>query len=248
MYKDIPTQSRELVAYPVFTTKPYANIKKVDVNRALTFEGVVFWVDYRDAGGSNLVGAVVHDDEELFLSKESTSCGQIIGFILGETQYKAMAGAKAVHVEYEDYDNPIQDALQYGAPVIVERENFTEAIFNKDLKRLDNNTLPLDTQELTPVKVALNEDGKNNSIPLCQLHYPLLACQLDGYDQHFLHIFHHHSWRGKCGSSSTIGDFKSHLHSIRKKRSIADRLSKLGDWQSSQELIDQWRKSLVNTQ
>jgi len=123
--QDIPTQPRELVAYPVFTTKPYAKIKKVDVNRALTFEGVISWVDYRDVRGSNLVGAVVHDDEELFISKESTSCGQIIGFILGETQYKAMAGAKAVHVEYEDYDNPIlsiEDALQYGAPVIVERK------------------------------------------------------------------------------------------------------------------------------
>nr|CAG4711624.1 unnamed protein product [Naegleria fowleri] len=125
--QDIPPQSRELYAYPVLSNKPYAKIKKVDPSRALTFEGVVSWVDWRDVKGSNRVGAVIHDEEELFLTTETTAVGQLIGFILAETHLKAMVAAKAVHVEYEENENPIlsiDDALQKGAPVLIERKMF----------------------------------------------------------------------------------------------------------------------------
>ncbi|EFC49230.1 predicted protein [Naegleria gruberi] len=148
--QDIPPQSREAYAYPVLSTKPFAIIKKVDYNRALTFEGVITWVDYKDVKGSNRCGAVIHDEEELFLTSETTSCGQLIGFIIADSHLKAMTAAKSVHVEYEEYQNPIlsiQDALQFNAPSLIDRRIFRGDAINR----------------LNEIKQLINNDNSNNN-------------------------------------------------------------------------------------
>uniref|UniRef100_A0ABM0LV52 Xanthine dehydrogenase/oxidase-like n=1 Tax=Saccoglossus kowalevskii TaxID=10224 RepID=A0ABM0LV52_SACKO len=100
---DIPPRRDELFIGLVKSTCAHANIRSIDVNAAMSIEGVVRFVDYRDVPGSNLTGCLVHD-EEIFAVNKVTCVGQIIGAIVAEDRHTARKAAGLVKVVYEQLE------------------------------------------------------------------------------------------------------------------------------------------------
>ncbi|EFC35487.1 predicted protein, partial [Naegleria gruberi] len=69
---DIQPIYGQLYAALVQSSKPLALIKSISYDKALSMKGVIGYVDYRDVKGHNRVGAVIPDDEELFISLKTT--------------------------------------------------------------------------------------------------------------------------------------------------------------------------------
>ncbi|EFC38975.1 predicted protein [Naegleria gruberi] len=101
---DIPHLENELQAYPIFTTQPYAKIIEIDESKALEMEGVKYFVNYKDVPNNN-IGIVIPNEEEVFKSSESTSCGQLIGLILANTLNQAREASKKVIIKYQPFEN-----------------------------------------------------------------------------------------------------------------------------------------------
>ncbi|KAL8858068.1 MAG: hypothetical protein Q9178_005393 [Gyalolechia marmorata] len=100
---DIPVQKNELYGVLVLSTKAHAKILNVDASPALKLPGVVNYVDHRDLPNpaANWWGAP-NCDEVFFAVDEVFSAGQPIGMILADSAKRAEAGARAVHIDYED--------------------------------------------------------------------------------------------------------------------------------------------------
>ena len=73
------TIADELYMALVFSKKSHAKLLSVDVSKALEMEGVHCYVDHKDIppGGSNLTGAVVHD-EDVFAADKVTNMQTLI--------------------------------------------------------------------------------------------------------------------------------------------------------------------------
>ncbi|KAJ9656729.1 hypothetical protein H2198_004733 [Neophaeococcomyces mojaviensis] len=100
---DIPLQKNELIGALVLSTKAHAKLLSVDASPALDMPGVVAWVDRHDVvtPKANWWGAPVCD-EVFFAEDEVFTAGQPIGMILADTAQRALAGARAVLVKYEE--------------------------------------------------------------------------------------------------------------------------------------------------
>ncbi|KAL8915107.1 MAG: hypothetical protein Q9171_000410 [Xanthocarpia ochracea] len=100
---DIPVQKNELYGVLVLSTKAHAKILNVDASPALNLPGVANYVDHRDLPNpaANWWGAP-NCDEVFFAVDEVFSAGQPIGMILADSAKRAEAGARAVHIDYED--------------------------------------------------------------------------------------------------------------------------------------------------
>ncbi|CAI0643803.1 unnamed protein product [Colletotrichum noveboracense] len=99
---DMPRQHNELFGALVLAKRAHAELVSVDYTEALGMPGVVGYIDKNSpAKGTNIWGAVVHD-EELFA--EDTICyyGQVIALIYAETALQARAAADRVEVVYKD--------------------------------------------------------------------------------------------------------------------------------------------------
>jgi len=100
---DIPSQKNELYGCLVLSTKARAKLLSVDYSPAMDLPGVVDWIDHTDMPSpeANQWGAPVCD--EVFLAvNEVFTAGQPIGMILADSQAHAVAGARAVMVDYEE--------------------------------------------------------------------------------------------------------------------------------------------------
>lgn len=100
---DIPVQKNELYGCLVLSTKAHAKLLEVDASPALDLPGVVAWVDKNDVVSpkANQWGAPVCD-EVFFAEDEVFTAGQPIGMVLADTAQRALAGARAVVVKYEE--------------------------------------------------------------------------------------------------------------------------------------------------
>lgn len=100
---DIPRIAGELYGCLVLSTRAHAKIKSVDFTAALDIPGVVDYVDRNDMPNTeaNHWGAP-HFQEVFFAEDEVFTAGQPIACILATSQQKAVDGARAVKIEYED--------------------------------------------------------------------------------------------------------------------------------------------------
>lgn len=100
---DIPVQKNELYGCLVLSTKAHAKILEVDASPALDMPGVAGWVDRHDVVNpkANWWGAPVCD-EVFFAEDEVFTAGQPIGMIVADSSQRALAGARAVIVKYEE--------------------------------------------------------------------------------------------------------------------------------------------------
>ncbi|XP_072047248.1 xanthine dehydrogenase/oxidase-like [Amphiura filiformis] len=107
---DMPKVEGELHVALVLTTRGRAKVLSVDTNEALAIEGVVAYVSAADVPGNN----VTSDGEEVFVTEQVYSVGQIHGAIVAATPEIAQQAAKKVKVQYEDLPAivTIEDAMQ----------------------------------------------------------------------------------------------------------------------------------------
>ena len=72
---DMPSYKDELYAAIVDSTRPHAEIVNIDISEAEKVEGFVDFICVKDIPeqGSNITGAVVNMDEEVFADKEVVS-------------------------------------------------------------------------------------------------------------------------------------------------------------------------------
>jgi xanthine dehydrogenase/oxidase len=110
---DIPKQPKELYGVIVYSTVAHgiikyisSNIRSVNTDAALSVPGVVDYISNKDlppklgSDDPNMIGAIVAD-EELFASREVHFMGQMIGFIVAETEAIAREASRKVQIEYE---------------------------------------------------------------------------------------------------------------------------------------------------
>jgi xanthine dehydrogenase/oxidase len=144
---DVPPSHNELHAAMVLTTLPYARILSVDISRATEVPGFRGYVDHVDIPGKNLVGATHIEDEELFITKMSTSTGQVIGLILADTPQHAKLAASLVQVNYDttalsDPILSIQDAIKHnsyqGVEHTLKRGDFDQFLSQVKQQQQDN--------------------------------------------------------------------------------------------------------------
>mmetsp|Transcript_2561 Transcript_2561/g.9741 ORF Transcript_2561/g.9741 Transcript_2561/m.9741 type:complete len:1382 (-) Transcript_2561:564-4709(-) len=135
---DIPRQNHELHAFMVLSTIPNGKIVNIDASNALRQPGVVDFVSAKDVRGENrwAPGGVL--DEEVFISQNVTSVGQIVGLIIAKTQRDAKLAAQHVKVKYEEKTEEaifaIKEAIErnsfMGEPHVIEMGNVKEAFEN----------------------------------------------------------------------------------------------------------------------
>jgi xanthine dehydrogenase/oxidase len=120
---DMPHPPGLLHAALVMSPVPRAVLKSVDIQPALDLNNggsldgdIVDVLLASDVQGSNVIGAVIKD-EEIFASLKAPSLktvGQIIGVCIATTQAAAKEGARAVKLEYEELEAvlTIEDAVK----------------------------------------------------------------------------------------------------------------------------------------
>ncbi|EZA48988.1 Xanthine dehydrogenase [Ooceraea biroi] len=113
---DMPRCAEELYLALVLSTRAHARILQVDPTKALSMKGVVSFFSSKDiAEDRRWVGPVFHD-EEIFISEEVTSQGQVVGAIVATNQMTAQTAARMVEIEYENIDPiiiSIEDAIEH---------------------------------------------------------------------------------------------------------------------------------------
>ncbi|KAJ8673551.1 hypothetical protein QAD02_004813 [Eretmocerus hayati] len=114
---DIPRVHNELYLALVLSTKAHARIKKIDASKALELAGVEAYFDAKDIPDHQRYVGPIIKDEEVFVSKEVTSHGQVIAAVVAKDQKIAQKAARMVIVEYEDIQPivlTIEDAIKEG--------------------------------------------------------------------------------------------------------------------------------------
>lgn len=134
---DMPMQSNELYAYPILSTKAHAMIK-IDTVRAKEAYPQAVFVNEDDLPlNCNIIGPI-RKDEKVFYSRECTSVGQILMFVLAEDQFVAQRAAKLVHVDYKilPFILTIEDAIKaesYHAHRKLERSDSQKSKVGKEI-------------------------------------------------------------------------------------------------------------------
>ncbi|RKO85396.1 Molybdopterin-binding domain of aldehyde dehydrogenase-domain-containing protein, partial [Blyttiomyces helicus] len=122
---DIPGIQGELYGVIVGSTEAHAYIESVDASLALASPGVHGFFTAKDipeyesrlakdpANNPNLIGPIFRD-EELFATKEVLTVGQMIGYVVAETEEKARAAAALVKVTYKKLPHvlTIEEAIE----------------------------------------------------------------------------------------------------------------------------------------
>lgn len=133
---DLPQYKNELHAAFVWTTISKGTIKKVDASKALKIPGVKAFFTHKDVE-HNLWGPTIIKDEELLVSKNVQTIGQIIGVLVAEDSKLAKQAVKLVEVEYEE-EKPIltiQDAIK--ANSYIGEHQITDGNIEKGFKESD---------------------------------------------------------------------------------------------------------------
>ena len=116
---DTPVANCELFGAFVLSTRPCGKILKVDSSKALSYPGVVAFFSADDLPKERNLFGCVTKDEPVFAAGEVECCGQIIGFLVAESQKIADQAVDLVHVEYEVNSRKpiitIEDAIEHGS-------------------------------------------------------------------------------------------------------------------------------------
>jgi xanthine dehydrogenase/oxidase len=133
---DIPSYKNELYAAAVYTTIPKGTLKKVDATKVLEMPGVKAFYSAKDVH-HNMWGPIVVD-EEIFVSKDVLTVGQMIGCVVADSAKLAKEAAKLVLVEYEE-SKPILsmaeaiEAKSYLGEHVVQNGDITTGLKNSDI-------------------------------------------------------------------------------------------------------------------
>lgn len=101
VYTDDQRQPAGMLSlYPVLSPHARARILKIDLVEALQTAGVVTILTASDIPGENDTGTIIHD-EPLIPTDEISYWGQVVVWVVGETEDAAREGAKKVVVDYE---------------------------------------------------------------------------------------------------------------------------------------------------
>lgn len=113
---DVPLPPSTLQAVLILTSECGGILESIDVENALTIEGVVGAFTYKDLekiGGYNKLGPIVKD-EFVFLpiGEKVATIGQVLGIVVGETLEVAEAGARAIEVKYGKPDEKVLVSIE----------------------------------------------------------------------------------------------------------------------------------------
>ncbi len=117
VYTDDQRQFAGMVSlYPVLSPHAKARILRVDLAAAEQVPGVVTILTPADIPGANETGVILHD-EPLLPTDEVSYWGQVVVWVVGETEEAARQGAEKVFVEYEPLPPvlTIQQAIAAGS-------------------------------------------------------------------------------------------------------------------------------------
>lgn len=96
-------QDGDLYLACVRAHKAPARIKRIDIDKAMSLPGVVRVFTAADIPGINRLGIIpVSKDQEFIAQKIVRHRGQAVALLAAESQAAALAGAKAVRVDYEE--------------------------------------------------------------------------------------------------------------------------------------------------
>ncbi len=99
---DIPQQEGTLFALVFDSPVAHGKIKKLDIQEALRFSGVVNIFTAKDIPGENQIGAIIQD-EPLFAEKDLHFMGQPIALIIAENELIARKAKKLITLELEEF-------------------------------------------------------------------------------------------------------------------------------------------------
>lgn len=99
----------EKLAYAVIYGSPaaHAEIKKLDISKALKCRGIIDIVTYKDIPGENQLGSIIMDNPML-AEKKLLAIGQPIAVILAETPLLGRKAREMIELEYEELE-PVTD-------------------------------------------------------------------------------------------------------------------------------------------
>nr|XP_027104311.1 abscisic-aldehyde oxidase-like [Coffea arabica] len=122
---DIPSPPNCLYGAFIYSTKPLAKVKGVELESNNLQSGVAALISYKDIpeGGENVGSMTTLGFEPLFADELTRCAGEPIAFVVAETQKSADLAAKSALVEYdtENLDPPILTVEE-----AVERSSFFE--------------------------------------------------------------------------------------------------------------------------
>ncbi|KAF7815425.1 indole-3-acetaldehyde oxidase-like [Senna tora] len=108
---DIPSQSNCLHGAYIYSTKPLAKVKSIELKPELQLDGVRAIISSKDIpkGGQNIGNRAIFDVEPLFSDEVARCVGDRLAFVVADTQKLADMAANSAVVEYdfEDMEPPI---------------------------------------------------------------------------------------------------------------------------------------------
>ena len=115
---DIPPIKGELYGALVTSSIVCGEVVSIDSSDALKIPSVKGFFTFKDIPGTNKIGDIIQD-EELFVEKEVSKLGQMIGIVVAESEKAARKAAAAVKVEYKERKDAILTIEQ-----AIERNSF----------------------------------------------------------------------------------------------------------------------------
>ncbi|MEI7500868.1 MAG: xanthine dehydrogenase molybdopterin binding subunit [Bacteroidota bacterium] len=97
--QDIQVNSQLLHGRVVYSKYAHAEIRQIDISKAVTINGVHSIVLANDIPGENQMGPVIHD-EPCLAENEVTFIGQAIALIAAETEEAALEAEKLIKIDY----------------------------------------------------------------------------------------------------------------------------------------------------
>ena len=132
---DMLMSSQLLLGKVVFSKYAHANIKKINIKKALKVKGVHAVIIAKDIPGKNQMGPVVHD-ESCLAEKIVIFVGQAIVLIAAENKEALIQAEKLIEIEYEVLDKILDIETSIAKNNIlapqrkIERGNVDEALKN----------------------------------------------------------------------------------------------------------------------
>ncbi|KAL4181525.1 hypothetical protein AMTRI_Chr12g237770 [Amborella trichopoda] len=189
---DIPSPKDCLHGAFVYSRKPFARIKHIEVDSVLTSPRVISFVSVKDIpkGGENISVGTLFGDEPVFADGLTEFAGQPLGVLIAETWRCAKIGADQVKVHYDtkDMEPPILSIEE-----AVERSSFFEippvltpkqvGDFSKGMAEADHKIISSKVETgsqyyfYMETQTALAIPDEDNCITV------YVSCQLDEYAQ-----------------------------------------------------------------
>lgn len=128
----------QLVGKVLFSNKPHAYIKDIDIKEAFSIKGVHTVLTYKDIPGKNINPLIIYDQPFLAEGKVRL-CGEALALVAAEDEYIAQLALEKIKIKFEDIE-PIlspEDSLKEGAVKIHEKGNILKEyrIFKGDVEK-----------------------------------------------------------------------------------------------------------------